>query len=108
MIMNQINITKKKIDNTDYNGKDNNVFDFDAPKAIKDSIDDISNSNSEFISNSERENQFSVNSDISTNKLNDSTSNHNNNNNLNNGNNSNVYVKKNSQNLSNRNPEKII
>jgi len=95
---------KSRLNNNDYDEKENNVYDFDAPRAIKDSIDDINNNNSEFISNSERENQLSINSDISTNKLNDSIST----NNQKNGNNSNVYVKKNTQNLSNRNPEKIV
>ena len=74
--VNYINKYKNKNDYTDYDEKENNVYDFDAPKAIKDfSIDD--SNNTEIINDSARENQFSVNSDINTNKLNDSTSNNN-------------------------------
>ena len=119
---------KFKKDYTDYEDRENNVYDFDAPKAIKDSIDDnFSNSNSDFINDSSRENQFSINSDINTNKLNDSLSNtntnqnnnnnnnnnynNNNTNNNNNNNNINLYDKNINQTLSNRNnqnKEKIV
>ena len=98
---------KNRLDYTDYDEKDNNVFDFDAPKAIKDLMEDFSNNNNESVNDSSRENQFSVNSDINTNKLNVS-SNNNNNNAQNNGDNSNVYIKKNNQNFSNRSNKKNV
>ena len=73
---NNINKYRNKNDHTDYDEKENNVYDFDAPKAIKDySIDD--SNNTEIVNDSARENQFSMNSDINTNKLNDSLSNNN-------------------------------
>ena len=116
---------KYQKDYTDFDERDNNIHDFDAPKAIKDSIDE----------DSSRENQLSVNSDIKTYKLNDSFSNNNcnssrsnynnntnntnntnninnnnNNNNINNNNNS-LNINKNSPNPSIRNQqnkEKIV
>ena len=99
-----LNNYRNRLDYTDYDAREKNVFDFDAPKAIKDSIDDISNHNSEFINDSSRENQISINSDINTNKLNISE----NNNIQNNGDNSNVYIKKNNQSISNRGTHKMI
>ena len=98
------NKLKNRFDNLDCEEKENNIFDFDAPRSIKDSIDDLSNNNSEMVNDSSRENQFSINSDISTNKLNVSG----NNNNQNNGDSSNVNDKNNNQNLSDRNKQKIV
>ena len=95
---------KKRLDYTDYDEKEKNIFDFDAPKAVKDINDDSSNNTSEFIYDSSRENQTSINSDINTNKLNVSQSN----NSQRSGNNSNIYVKKNSQCISNRGSKKGI
>ena len=103
---NSYNNHKNRFDYIDCDEKENNIFDFDAPKAIKDSFDVISNNsnNSEIVNDSSRENQFSINSDISTNKLNVSV----NNNIQNNADNSNVYNKNNNQSLSNRNPKKFV
>ena len=100
-----INNYRNRLDYTDYDAREKNVFDFDAPKAIKDSIDDISSHNTEFINDSSRENQISINSDINTNKLNISE----NNNVQNNGDNSNVYIKKNNnQSISGRGNQKMV
>ena len=95
---------KNSFDDPDCDEQENNIFDFDAPRSIKDSIEDISNNNSEMIKDSSRENQFSINSDISTNKLNVSG----NNNIQNNGDSSNLNDKNKNQNLSDRNKQNII
>ena len=95
--INDINKYKNKNDYTDYDEKENNVYDFDAPKAIKDYSIDDSNNNTEIVNDSARENQFSVNSDINTNKLNDSVSNNNlesDNSNNNNNKNNHTFSKK--------------
>ena len=99
-----INNYKNRLDYTDYERKENNIFDFDAPQAIKDSIDDISNNTSDFIYDSSRENQNSINTNINTNKLNVSQSYIS----QKSGNSSKVYVKKNNQCLSNRSNQKPV
>lgn len=98
-----INKYRNKNDYTDYDEKENNVYDFDAPKAIKDySIDD--SNNTEIVNDSARENQFSMNSDINTNKLNDSI----NNNNLESDNSNSNNSNKNKQSLSKKISKKMV
>ena len=88
--MNFNKMNNSVIHNNDKYKKDfeDNVYDFDAPKAIKDTSEDIfsiSNSNSnrnsninnngDYVNDTSRENQLTLNSDINTNKLNYSLSN---------------------------------
>ena len=96
---------KNRLDYIDYDEKEKNVFDFDAPRAIKDSMDEVNNNNdSDFIYDSSRENQTSINSDINSNKFNSSQTN----NSQRSGNNSKVYIKKNSKCISNRDNKKGV
>ena len=70
--LNELNNSKNK-NVYNFEEKEYNINDFDAPKAIKETTEDYNNS--ELINDSSKENQFSINSDLNTNKLNDSSSN---------------------------------
>ena len=56
--------------NTDFYSINNNVYDFDAPKSINDFLDDKFSSNSSiYMSDSSRDNKFSINRDFKSDRL---------------------------------------
>ena len=86
--------SRNKNDLTDYEEKDNNVYDFDAPKSIKDTIDNNNIISTDFVNVSSKESQSKLSSHINNKK--------------NNTDSMNINTAKKTKALSKKNTEKII